>query len=182
MYSTWAPQLLFSDTAISSSNFTNFSFAPQINPGSIVYDTTNWILISAVYIAQGGERYITLGNFFSDSTTPNYSTGVNIYPAAYYYIDDVSVEECDTTLQTIYYSFSLAPSTGRDQFLLTGNFPLGSRLSIYNILGQEVMFPLSLPEGNNSVPIFLSLAQGIYVYRITVGKEEIYSSKIVIGL
>jgi len=39
---------------------------PQItgygNP--IVTDTLNWIKISAVYTAQGGEKFLTIGNFY----------------------------------------------------------------------------------------------------------------------
>ncbi len=54
-------------------------------------DTLNWIEISGTFIAQGGERYIAIGNFYSDANTetvvvPSGSSGFN---GAYCYIDSV---------------------------------------------------------------------------------------------
>jgi len=52
------------DTALSN-------YTPQVtNPvGNILSDTLNWTLISGTYIAQGGEKYITIGNFYDNSNT-----------------------------------------------------------------------------------------------------------------
>ncbi|MBW7952597.1 MAG: hypothetical protein H3C56_08590, partial [Chitinophagaceae bacterium] len=36
---------------------------PQIQNTHIITDTLNWIKISGVFTAQGGEKYLTLGNF-----------------------------------------------------------------------------------------------------------------------
>jgi hypothetical protein len=71
---------------------------PQIlNYGNpIIKDTQNWIKVSSLYIAQGGEKYITLGNFKYDNQT-NYlqiqALGLN---GAGYLIDDVSVIPLDS--------------------------------------------------------------------------------------
>jgi gliding motility-associated-like protein len=69
-------------------------FNPQIdNPaGNWITDTTNWTLISDVFIANGGENYITIGNFENDLNT---STTI-IHPSsnlswAYYYLDEAFV-------------------------------------------------------------------------------------------
>ena len=79
---------------------------PQIeNHNGIIQDTTNWVRISGTYIALGGERNITLGNFRNDSNT-NYIVLPYGDVRPYYFIDDVSVCECsfkfnlgnDTTL------------------------------------------------------------------------------------
>jgi hypothetical protein len=71
---------------------------PQIlkyrNP--IISDTLNWVEISGIYQAQGGEEYITIGNFKYDSETDTLNTGNGTYPGAYYYIDDVSVIPIDS--------------------------------------------------------------------------------------
>ncbi len=71
--------------------------SPQVlNPiGNIISDTTNWVKISGVFTAQGGEDYLTIGNFIRDE-----NLHISFPPHggyAYYYIDDVSVIECDTT-------------------------------------------------------------------------------------
>lgn len=57
----------------------------------------NWEQVCGIYYAEGGEKYITIGNFTSNENTkneknkkdPNMKKAVII--AAYYYIDDVSV-------------------------------------------------------------------------------------------
>jgi len=47
----------------------NLNFIPQINSINVISDTLNWTEITGTYIAQGGERYIIIGNFFADSLT-----------------------------------------------------------------------------------------------------------------
>lgn len=63
----------------------------------IITDTLNWIEISAVYKSLGGEQYLTIGNFENDITTDtlNYCPTCS-QPGAYYFIDDVSVENITT--------------------------------------------------------------------------------------
>lgn len=69
-----------------------------------------WDLICGSYVAEGGEKYITIGNFTNNkdieptkSKKPAEIRGTQII-AAYYYIDDVSItllnagEECDCGL------------------------------------------------------------------------------------
>lgn len=60
----------------------------------IIADTLNWTEIMGIYKANGTEQYITIGNFKDDaSTNINYTKFGNTPPyAAYYMIDDVSVE------------------------------------------------------------------------------------------
>jgi gliding motility-associated-like protein len=76
----------------------NIPVLPQINHTNIITDTANWTLISGEFIAQGGEQFLTIGNFFNDANTsisivnPNASID---FVGAYYYIDDVSLIECN---------------------------------------------------------------------------------------
>ncbi len=74
---------------------TNFGDVQSLTPhiilsgNPIVTDTLNWIKVSGCYTALGGEEYITIGNFFDNANTMvTGTTGI-----AYYYIDDVKVEE-----------------------------------------------------------------------------------------
>jgi hypothetical protein len=91
-FATIAPQLLFSNLPVTSTSTWELPFSPQIfDSTTIIYDTTNWILVSGEYIAQGGETYITIGNFYDDAHTPLDSVGNTTTIAAYYYLDDVSV-------------------------------------------------------------------------------------------
>ena len=78
---------------------------PQIEHKSVITDTTNWIKVGGLYFAQGGEDYITIGNFRSDagntvlsSNIPYGSCGISSN-TAYYFIDDVSVTTCSFNMQ-----------------------------------------------------------------------------------
>ncbi len=57
----------------------------------------NWEQVCGVYVAEGGEKYITIGNFTSDEDTKNErnkkQTDVKVAQiiAAYYYIDNITV-------------------------------------------------------------------------------------------
>jgi len=76
-------------------------YVPQIeNPtGSLITDTLNWVLISGSFQAQGGEKYITIGNFRDDSLTGTLVVDPASYKAAisYYLVDAVFLYECDST-------------------------------------------------------------------------------------
>lgn len=91
----------FSNTSITN---TGTGYILNLNPNilkfnnPIINDTLNWVEISGIYIANGGEKYITLGNFFDDANTDTINTGNGWYLGAYYYIDDVSVIPIDSIL------------------------------------------------------------------------------------
>lgn len=71
-------------------------FVPQIeNPsGKYISNRDYWVAIEGIYEAQGGEKFITIGNFNNNFST-NYimMDGKSDFNYAYYYIDDVSVVE-----------------------------------------------------------------------------------------
>lgn len=58
-----------------------------------ITDTLNWTEIGGIYTASGGEKYITIGNFKDDVNTDTVRVNNGTYGAAYYFIDDVSVEQ-----------------------------------------------------------------------------------------
>ena len=67
-------------------------------------DTINWFKISNSFISDGGEKYLTIGNFDNIIIWP-----AGKYGQVYVYIDDVSVCECS-------FEFSL----GKDTILCDG--------------------------------------------------------------
>ena len=66
---------------------------PQVinEPGNFA-DSYDWKMICGMYLAEGGEQYITLGNFKIDAATPKKSMGSKKGNFAYYFIDDFTVE------------------------------------------------------------------------------------------
>ncbi|MCX6231065.1 MAG: gliding motility-associated C-terminal domain-containing protein [Bacteroidetes bacterium] len=71
-----------------------FALVPQIeNHKGILKDTINWVKVVGSFIAKGGEKHITIGNFKDNSHT-NFEEVFYSPMGAYYCIDDVSVCEC----------------------------------------------------------------------------------------
>lgn len=75
-------------------------FSPQVvNPfDKVLNNSKEWVEISGEFIAEGGERFLTIGNFFPFNKSNVVSTeGSNTpLPGAYYYVDDVAVTCLDT--------------------------------------------------------------------------------------
>lgn len=91
----------FSNTPIYNSNSYNpFILQPQIeNTSNYLLDSLNWIKISGVFISNGSEEYITIGNF-RDTLNPDTMRTENSIPihfASYYFIDAISL--VDLTLK-----------------------------------------------------------------------------------
>jgi hypothetical protein len=84
----------FSNSLISGiTNYNPLPFTPQvINNSGYITDTLNWVLVSGVYRAVGGEDYIIIGNFKNDLATDTilFNASATFYHA-YILIDDVSL-------------------------------------------------------------------------------------------
>jgi len=85
---------LSTDSVYSTNGFV-LNYSPQVeNPyGNIITDATNWTEISGEFTALGGEKFLTIGNFYNDANTDTVTIGNYFLYYAYYYIDDVSVIE-----------------------------------------------------------------------------------------
>ena len=70
-------------------------YRPQVinDWNNTLSNTTEWQEVSGDFVAQGGERYLTIGNFnsFNRSNINDIGNSNAILQGAYYYIDDVSV-------------------------------------------------------------------------------------------
>jgi hypothetical protein len=84
----------------SSSSNVLLSYNSQIKKfkNEIITDTLNWVKISGVYTASGGENYITIGNFNDDVNTDTVLINGSSSLGAYYNIDDVSVTPIDSII------------------------------------------------------------------------------------
>jgi OOP family OmpA-OmpF porin len=73
-------------------------FTPQISNNALVNpldDRNSWVEVTGSFIAQGGEKYLTIGNFNDDLNTDTtlYIDGSTWIIGSYHYVDDVSVME-----------------------------------------------------------------------------------------
>ncbi len=151
---------------------------PQIEnvSGNVIYDTLNWILISGIYNASGGEKYITIGNFKDNSNTTLDSL-INGLPGACYFIDDVSVVDCTTGIHEIdneKYNVSLTPNPAKEytSYRATLNKNKTGEVKMFSMQGIQLLnFKLSGGE-NKRVIDLQKLLPGIYILE-TFEKEKI---------
>ena len=70
-------------------------YEPQVcNPYErLLSNTTDWTCITGEFVAEGGEEYLTIGNFYpaSKSNVTDLESLTYLLPGAYYYVDDVSL-------------------------------------------------------------------------------------------
>lgn len=80
--------------AVSSVTQENLTSVPVYgNHSSIVIDMENWSRLGGSFIANGNEKYVTIGNFFDDASTAVswVQNNASIGEYAYYYIDNVYI-------------------------------------------------------------------------------------------
>ncbi|MEI8202809.1 MAG: T9SS type A sorting domain-containing protein [Bacteroidota bacterium] len=147
---------------------------PQINnpPGNILKDTINWVLISDTMTAQGGEQFITIGNFKNDSLTFLDTVNYYSYPAAYYLIDDVSVMECEPIVPQPDGSITVFPNPVSDELAIEAKWNSETiTFDIFNAIGQ-IIYKGSLVD--KTVINTENFAAGMYLIRLDYGGRWIY--------
>lgn len=143
----------FSTTAISSTG-TGYvlNLSPQIKRFDLtaINDTVVWARISSIYLASGGEKYLTIGNFSDDLSIDTINTGSSYY-GSYYYIDDVSVISIDSIVG------GLPAFAGNDTTILSGD-------SVF--VGQQIT-GLNCNWYDSVGTLISSNTSGIYVQPLT---------------
>ncbi len=165
--------LYVSDTAITDTSLYIMSYyTPQIVSPAGVYlgDTTNWVEISGIYLAHGGERYITIGNFNAVTDTIGIINS-NDLSVAYYYVDDVSVERCNVGVEELEEeNISISPNPATNQFTIENSQLRINVIHIYSVLGKEV-FSQQLTTNNQQLSIDISMWKaGIYFVEVETKK------------
>ncbi len=157
--------------AIAALNQAPLPFVPQISSAAHIYlkDTLSWVLITGNYIAQGGEKFITLGNFKDDANTDTLRLNGLLSTASYYYIDDVSVKACDslTTASSLIIPNVFTPNSDlvNDVFKITTTNISYLNCKIYDRWGgkvYEMVADYDSWDGRNSTG--QACKDGVYYY------------------
>ncbi len=85
------------------SHDTTFPPDLQITSPTFWDDKENWMRVAGSFVADGGERYLSMGNFSSNFTldTLNLMDGTQpVLGLTYYFVDDVSLYPCNTPIYT----------------------------------------------------------------------------------
>lgn len=182
--------LLTTDSFLIDSCNQEIFLIPQIeNAQGIITDTMNWVVISGEFVANGGEQFLSIGNFRNDSNTSVLlidSTAPNSY-YAYYYIDAISVTLCDTTAIVENKNEKAAigkiyPNPNTGEFSL--KYQLGRKekgeLQIFDLNGK-LLHKQFLPQNKNQIELnHLKLNAGVYLYCITLNEIPILNQKLIV--
>ena len=180
--------MYISDTVVSllPSDESTLPYSPQIKSpsGLFLNDTLDWVEISGTYTAHGGEKYITIGNFNSNTDTIGF-VNRNNYSASYYFIDDVSVVDCTdmgVPQLTDAKDFKLYPNPNDGNMTLEYSIDgkESGLFTIYDVSGRLVKQQSLNPENNLAIITAEELSAGAYYYTVTIADRKVKSDKLII--
>jgi hypothetical protein len=159
--------------------------------GQCLLDTTNWMTVRDTFIAEGGERYMTIGTPDTNSMQLcHFASG----GSAYYYFDDFSLVclDCDTTtipprptapiVPVDYTGIRLSPNPIITDYTLTYDLPEGGVFKIYDGSGR-LIFADTLPVGDIQRAYYLPdhITMGIYFWSVSNGDAVLQRGKMVVA-
>lgn len=94
-YATPDVAVYFSNDEINEDIYWELPYEPQVYNYGDIYcsDTINWTIFKNTYLAQGGEEYITIGNFKTNANTDTIEVNESVFTSRdiYYLLDNVSI-------------------------------------------------------------------------------------------
>lgn len=164
---------------------------PQIqNQSGYLTDTIGWTKIEGYFKAQGGEQYITIGNFNSNTDTDTlYSGTTNPIPfdngMSYYYIDSVSLYDSLDYVTGIHdikktERFSLYPNPNNGSFNLEYKINTEAEFVITDVTGRLINHYILFPSQNNLPIKEEELTAGVYFYYIRQNNQLLKQNKFVV--
>jgi Secretion system C-terminal sorting domain len=125
-------------------------------------DFNGWQKFEGWFEAEGGEQYLTIGNFQADSDIDTTFLFYNQWPYyAYFYIDDVEVRECDVHVgEDPDFLVEIYPNPTED--ILYVNFEMNSRalIKIFDSSGRMVISEWCVDR--SSTIDLTALSAGVY--------------------
>lgn len=178
-FSVWNIGMYLSNTAISSPLINNYvlNVTPQIlNEEGNFLNWTDWTEVQGEYTAQGGEKFITIGNFYTEVNTDTlFIPGLNQFNPniTYVYLDDVSITEilCEPVFPNVFTPNDDGMNENwQPKLCLDDDGQVN--ITIYNRWGKKVFESINndtywdgrTTSGNNC-------PEGTYYYIITTTKE-----------
>jgi gliding motility-associated-like protein len=158
-------------------------FTPQIQnaEGNFLNDTA-WVKIEGSFIADGGEKYITIGNYIPYKRA-NYLLRNNIditsKNGSIYYIDMVSASQCEDTIKpeptpeksnALYIPNIFSPNSdgANDILYVRGENIKEATISLYNRWGEKVFESNDITKGWDGTYKGKPCPAEVYVYYVNV--------------
>lgn len=82
------------DTGANNCGLPHPEYMPQVHTTTIIIDSLGWTKVQGSLVANGTERFITIGNFFDNSSINYIASSLSpTIPFSWYLVDDISVIE-----------------------------------------------------------------------------------------
>jgi hypothetical protein len=168
---------IFTVSPLTGPGLAALNIIPNLSYPIPISDTTGWTLISGTYTASGNEQYLSIGNFYNNSSTQ--AVTINQFgasAAAYYFIDQVSVVELPlATSDFLQQKYQIVPNPVSDKFTIVSN----QNDSIINIELYSTYNKVRSFKPNESVYHIENLASGIYYLILTFESNKKSVHKII---
>jgi len=163
---------LFSANNLNANTFSPIVATPQVvNTNGIITDSVGWTKIEGEFIANGGEKFLTIG-YFEDSLAVFDTLNTDplfMSPESYYYVDGVELIEIENEI-IIPNTFTPNRDGHNDQFLL--NFPY-EKIEIFNRWGNKVFESVNNDSyWDGKTTSGTDVSEGTYYYIITTKAEK----------
>jgi hypothetical protein len=166
------------------------NYIPQVsNPvGNVITDTANWTKISGSFVATGGEKYITIGNFKNNASTDTVKINTLYQDESYYYIDSVTLMLCSDTAISVKeinnekFKIKLFPNPSNGTITLNYTIKQSdvAAIKIYDLTGKLIT-DYKLNASTDQMQINnADLNNGIYMYDVIVNNKTVKTDKLVI--
>jgi hypothetical protein len=175
--------VLFRNAPLNLNTTDTFPEPQIVNYGTFLTDKVNWMKYEGIFKAVGGEEYMSIGCFSNYDELKIEVLGSNFNLNAYYYIDNISLYECDSLVEVNeipYNTVSIYPNPAKD--FVSIDIPENinqAQLSIYNLTGQLIS-QKQITQFNQQIPI-LELDNGIYIFVIQNKDKVIGRQRVVIS-
>ncbi len=160
------------------------NYLPQIESTIIIEDTTNWVEVSGYFQANGEERYILIGNFSPQNdvdtlSIPNITMSLK---GAYYYIDDVSVFECDSLIgidENPSNNINIYPNPASDIITINTGTLQDVEIELFDIAGRKLL-QQKVSDATSTIDVS-GLANGVYICQVSSKGRIIKREKVIIS-
>lgn len=146
---------------------------------NIIKDSLNWTKIELEFVANGTEKYLSIGNFDSIQNViyDDYNSVTNppyLEDYSYYFFDLITLEKCIDPEEPPEDHFTIYPNpTNGNAIYIDKHADTTAQITLYNAIGQQVGVR-NLPSGAYKGAVFEQLASGVYVvvYVTAIGYQE----------
>lgn len=185
-YSITSIGVFFSKEPVVQENVFRIDLEPQVVNTSENPLTSNedWILITDTFSSRyGGERYITIGNFNTDSASDTlYQASNNTSGGySYYYIDDVSVVAIDSIPNSVaeeqVFALSVYPNPAQEFITISSGRGL-SGLRLLDLSGRSLRVQ-PVASDRYTLPL-QGIGPGIYLLEATDRTGRVVVQKVVV--